>query len=82
MLRNNSSHQTPRWRKIVTLVFLPIFIIIWLAGWFLVCLGSQKCSSQKKEKNVITIRTYVPTKAKLVEESPKQKIIYEQELTA
>ena len=42
MQQNVKVHRNPRWRKIATIVFLPIIIFIWLTGWTVTQIEEQK----------------------------------------
>jgi len=53
MLHNVNARNTPVWRKIVTLVFLPTIIFLWMTGWVLTQIGSPVESPEIRQKTVL-----------------------------
>lgn len=60
MQENVKAHSNSLLRKIVTIVFLPIIIIIWMTGWTLTQIGDQGESTNINQK---TLRTHPEFKA-------------------
>ena len=50
MRENSKANSNSLLRKIVTIVFLPIIIIIWMTGWALTQIGDQMESANINQK--------------------------------
>jgi hypothetical protein len=54
MQENAKAHRNSLLRKIVTIVFLPIIIIIWITGWTLTQIGDQREPTKINQKTLQT----------------------------
>jgi len=73
MQKSVKAHRNSLLRKIVTIVFLPIIIIIWMTGWTLTQIGDQGEPTNINQK---TLQTYPGFKAhqkesKATDEEPR-----------
>ena len=55
MQKNVKEPRNPLLRKIITVVFLPIIIFVWMTGWTLTQIGSQ---GEHKEISQKTLQTH------------------------
>ena len=60
MQQNVKTRRSSRLRKIATIVFLPIIIIIWLTGWTVTQIGNQR---EYTKNNQETLQTQTGLKA-------------------
>jgi hypothetical protein len=58
MQKNVKEHRNPFLRKIITVVFLPIIIFVWMTGWTLTIIGSQTEQTETKQKTLQTHPKY------------------------
>ena len=50
--------RNPLLRKIITVVFLPIIIFVWMTGWTLTQIGSQGEHTKISQKTLLTHPKY------------------------
>ena len=54
MQRNVKEHRNPLLHKIITVVFLPITIFVWMIGWTLNQIGSETEHTEIRQKTLQT----------------------------
>ena len=54
MQKSMKAHKKSLLRKIVTIVFLPIIIIIWMTGWTLTQIGDRREPTNIDQKTLQT----------------------------
>ena len=54
MQKSVKEHRNPLLRKIITVVFLPIIIFVWMTGWILTQIGSQGEHTEISQKTLLT----------------------------
>lgn len=54
MQKNVKEHRNPFLHKIITVVFLPITIFVWMTGWILTQIGSQGEHIEISQKTLLT----------------------------
>jgi len=82
MQDNLYAYKTPRWRKIMTVVLLPLITFLWMIGTVLTQIGSQMEQVETRQK----IKNH-KIKFEEYEEASKtpdeySKVVIEQEITA
>lgn len=58
MQENVKEHRNPFLRKIIAVVFLPIIIFVWMTGWTLTQIGSQREQTETSQKTPQTHLQY------------------------
>jgi sensor histidine kinase regulating citrate/malate metabolism len=74
MLKKNG---LPLWRKIIIIPLLPAIIMLWMVGWTLTQIGSQKTTTQINQRTL----HHQHEEPKMLD-NEEQEIFHEQEILA
>jgi hypothetical protein len=53
-----NAQKKSAWRKLAVIIFLPIIIVVWMVGWTLTVVGSDKGNTPVKQPHQHNIPRY------------------------